>query len=434
MKFMSAYVKVTLGFEHRLESFFARLGTICARHPWRVLLCCTLFTFASLAGVLRFRFEDRPTHLWAIDGSKAAENQVFFDKFYPRVFRSESLIAVSKSTPKRILNRAALLALLEFITQIQTITMEQNTYRSYCIQNNAGNCIIRSILELWQYNATLIEQTSDIPQYINDRYEAYYQTPDFSVILGNAQTTMVNGTITLLTAEAISVTMVMKQEDELRDFDKKFITMARAYRNDVINVVFFASYSIILEFARSTLKTMPMFAASFGLLLLYVSAQLVRFHKPKDGTKKKCCPIFAPNSKIIIGLCGVFSVLISTIIAFCLSLLVGVFLSPISQVVAFLLVGIGVDDLFILVKSFERTQPDWSTEKRLKVAMRTSATTITVTSITDFAAFLVGATIRLPGLVFCFSRESSQLLCYDIVQVYCCIFFIVDFSSLTFAL
>lgn len=59
------------------------------------------------------------------------------------------------------------------------------------------------------------------------------------------------------------------------------------------------------------------------------------------------------------------------------------------------LLGIGVDDMFLLLSGLAETydcKGPLEPEDRIKMTMRTSGVGITITSLTDLLAFLIGAT------------------------------------------
>ena len=76
----------------------------------------------------------------------------------------------------------------------------------------------------------------------------------------------------------------------------------------------------------------------------------------------------------------------------------GVFYSPLMNVLPFLLLGIGVDDAFVIVKAFDRTDETLPPRKRLGLALSSAGASITTTSLTDIGAFLIGTNTSLPAL------------------------------------
>ena len=63
-----------------------------------------------------------------------------------------------------------------------------------------------------------------------------------------------------------------------------------------------------------------------------------------------------------------------------------------------LILGIGVDDMFILLSGLADTSSKDDVETRIGQTMRTSGIAITITSITDVIAFCAGASSAFPSV------------------------------------
>lgn len=94
----------------------------------------------------------------------------------------------------------------------------------------------------------------------------------------------------------------------------------------------------------------------------------------------------------------------------------GVFTSQLSNLVPFLLLGLGVDDAFVLVGEYSRATlatPGASVEERVVAAVRHGGVSILITSVTDALAFLVGSSTLLPALQsFCIYAGMGILFCF----------------------
>ena len=120
----------------------------------------------------------------------------------------------------------------------------------------------------------------------------------------------------------------------------------------------------------------------------------------------------------------------------------GVVFISIHMVLPFIIVGIGVDDMFIIVAAFDAQDDKLPSSERLALALRRCGISITYTSVTDVVAFYLGATSALPAIqVFCLYAATSilfnyvfqitmfsALLCLDAnriqagkVDVFCCL-------------
>lgn len=91
----------------------------------------------------------------------------------------------------------------------------------------------------------------------------------------------------------------------------------------------------------------------------------------------------------------------------------GVFYGPVHSILPFLLLGIGIDDMFVIVQCWNNLSKDDSKRSlptRVGIAMRHAGVSITITSITDFAAFAVGAsTVNLLFIFFAIAIKNYNL-------------------------
>jgi predicted RND superfamily exporter protein len=74
--------------------------------------------------------------------------------------------------------------------------------------------------------------------------------------------------------------------------------------------------------------------------------------------------------------------------------LLGISYGPVHTALPFLLLGIGVDDMFVILACWENLNPRNSKEslpEKMGRTMQHAGVSITVTTLTDIAAFLVGS-------------------------------------------
>ena len=71
------------------------------------------------------------------------------------------------------------------------------------------------------------------------------------------------------------------------------------------------------------------------------------------------------------------------------------------NVLPFLMLGIGIDDMFVLVQSYENLTKEelkLSLEDRFGRALSHAGMAVSVTSVTNIVAFMLGATTVIPAL------------------------------------
>ncbi len=122
------------------------------------------------------------------------------------------------------------------------------------------------------------------------------------------------------------------------------------------------------------------------------------------------------EQRVFLSLMGMVVIGFSIASSFGLCFYMNIFYADIHPVIPFLLLGIGVDDMFVIVQSLENLSAE---EKALPVPQRVGLTmkhagvSITVTSLTDMAAFLIGSTTLLPILrTFCLFCAMGVLMLY----------------------
>jgi len=123
-----------------------------------------------------------------------------------------------------------------------------------------------------------------------------------------------------------------------------------------------------------------------------------------------CSPIhFRSGAAAIAIFCVILSYLASSGLAFYM----GLKITGVHNLLPFLLIGIGVDDMFIIAYSIDQTEPTLPCNERIRVALTHSGTSITITSITNSVAFFLGAFTQLEALrSFCIFAGLGVLFLY----------------------
>jgi len=80
---------------------------------------------------------------------------------------------------------------------------------------------------------------------------------------------------------------------------------------------------------------------------------------------------------------------------------------PVNKILPFMLLGIGIDDMFVIIQCWNNLYPSTLTKQsklslpeRMGNAMKHAGVSITVTSLTDIAAFGVGASTVIRNILW----------------------------------
>lgn len=119
------------------------------------------------------------------------------------------------------------------------------------------------------------------------------------------------------------------------------------------------------------------------------------------------------HSGFFVGIAGILIVCCSVVCAIGLTTYLGYGLSLISsEVLPFLILAIGVDNMFIITTAFRRAEGE-ATDKRLGKALKEIGPSITSAAFCEMLAFIVGVLTKAPALiVFCLIATIAVLFDY----------------------
>lgn len=172
------------------------------------------------------------------------------------------------------------------------------------------------------------------------------------------------------------------------------------------------------DIAGSTiLGDVGVMAIGYMIVFVYVSLMLGKFN--------------ALEQRSTLAVTGFLGVIMGIIVSYGLCSAFGLFFGPMHSVLPFLLLGIGIDDMFVIVQSWDtleaarQKQNDLSLAERMGEALSQSGVAITITSVTDIIAFAIGGTTILPALSsFCIYASVGIVAIY----FFQCTFFVACMS------
>lgn len=139
-------------------------------------------------------------------------------------------------------------------------------------------------------------------------------------------------------------------------------------------------------------------AAGYIAMLCFASLSLFRYN---DLT-----------SRVTVGFMGVVLVVISVVASFGVCGIFGIPITPSQlQVLPFLALGLGVDDMFVLAFAFRYSHKQ-NTETMLATVMREAGASISLTSLCNMIVFAIGASMPLPAVSY-FSLAAMVVVIFN---------------------
>lgn len=127
----------------------------------------------------------------------------------------------------------------------------------------------------------------------------------------------------------------------------------------------------------------PKFVGTCAILFTFSFLVSVVLRKHRTG---QVMPDWV-RSKPLVAAAGLMTPIMATVTSFGLILWCGFLYNAIVNVSPFLILCIGIDDLFIMCAEWHRTNPQHSPEKRIGKTLSEAAVAISITSLTDIVSY-----------------------------------------------
>lgn len=393
-----------------IERFFQRTGSFIGNRPWWLMLASIVVLVICLVGLTQFEEENRGEKLWVPGGTQAQEDKDFVEDNYLKFARFQQVLLSRIPRGDNVLTREAFDKLLELHNKVIAVEAENPlakdnntevatlTYENLCFQRG-GQCFQVNILASFDFSAENWSDTPTILDRLNSGNLTTATGEPFEVrqALGGIEEDA-NGNI--LSAKALAISYYIQNNEIIKDNDyddpkgeaweEEFLDLledeAKAAELENFAMDRFATRSFEDEFGDAISGDLVILNVAIILLLTYTVVMLSRWSKGCVG------------SRIFLAVGGFISIGMAIGAALGLGSGLGLFYSPLMSVFPFLILGIGVDDVFVLVNAFDQTSKEFPVAMRISKALGVSGSSIVVTSITDFFAFLIGSNTSLPAL------------------------------------
>nr|XP_022905229.1 patched domain-containing protein 3 [Onthophagus taurus] len=392
-----------------LNKAFFRLGLFVGKHPGYFIIVPVLVTLLCVTGFQRIKYNIDPEYLFSpINGDGKHERAVvekLFSVNYTSQFnvaritragRFGRVIVTSNDGNKNMLRMEIWKELRRLDEIIQNTTVyfddEYYTYQDICAK--WGNeCFKNDILNLDNVLEDVIkgELNLTFPLMLNP---VTWDTHVFPLYFGGTQLNE-DGFI----RSVPSVQLVYFANVDTKKLDAKggaweevFLKIVQKEQNagtfKHIRIALFASKTLDHELEKNTRSVIPYFSSTFIIMAIF--------------SVVTCMMADWVRSKPWLGLLGNISATMATLSAFGLCMYIGVDFIGINLAAPFLMIGIGIDDTFVMLAAWRRTSIKDGVPRRMAQMLSEAAVSITITSITDMVSFFIGVFSPFPSVtIFC---------------------------------
>lgn len=450
-----------------LNRIFRKWALFCAQYATLVILFGLAAVTLSCVGLTKLQVITDPVNLWSSENSQAHQEKTYFEKTFGPFYRVEQVIIYPQTDAKPWMpskddsNRTfstvfqsdflmSALKLQKEILQLEVIYEDKPVKLiDVCVQPMGNNlCAVQSPLDWFQGNEKnfhlnssltlpsdgnelIISKNTTPPEYLkhfmtcfNNPFSLqdkdYYKLPCTGPYGGPIYPHIGLGGYPsnfYWQANSLVITIPLKNDHSVevnrvaKAWEKKFIELLTDYQDPNLKLRFYSERSIEDEIDRQSQSDIFTIAISYLVMFVYVAISLGRSTNFKT---------FFIESRIVLGLGGILIVLASVLSSIGILSFFGAKATLIIiEVIPFLVLAVGVDNIFILVQALQRSnhmpnQVDSTVEERISNVVGEIAPSLLLASLSESACFLIGTLTPMPA-VRIFAMTASLALILDFI-------------------
>jgi Niemann-Pick C1 protein len=418
------------------DKAFGKLGKACAEFPGLTITICLVIVGLMSIGWVRFSVERDPVRLWVSPTSDAAMEKEFFDQNFGPFFRAEQAFlvndtAVAQGENGTVLSYDTLSWWFDVEARINRLKSPSGISLSdVCFKPIGNACVVQSISGYFQGDIRNLpksrwaEELQDCATTPVNCLPEFQQPLNPKMVLGEYDGKVLDSKAIITTWVVNNYAEGTKELEKAMDFenvlkstllDAQLEAKARGLR-----LSFSTEVSLEQELNKSTNTDAKIVVISYIVMFLYASMALGSTSLGLRSIMNDPASALV-QSKFMLGISGIVIVLMSV------SASVGIFSAfgvkvtlIIAEVIPFLVLAVGVDNIFLIVHEFERVNlnyPEGSISARMSKALGRMGPSILLSATTETVAFALGAAVGMPAVRNFATYAAGAVFINAILQV-----------------
>ena len=367
-----------------ISFLFGKAGKWIAKHPWWVILVTHVLVMFFATGFIFINVEKNTTELYNPQNSQAERDLDRANTYFSLKFRREMIILKPKKQhPQGVLTKQCFLDAL----QLHLAVVSLQGYRENCMKDLVRNhCIVITPLELFQFQSTHLTNITAwlTSAYTNQSYLMSNGRPvsyNFPAIFGTSLKFKRGAVESADVIQMIYVTkepVNKKEYQSVLKFEQAFLDAVLKMKSQLkfVDVFYSSARSIDDAVNESSISDINLFLITLLFMIIFACLASGNIVDPTQGhalLATSC--VIAVSYGIICGL-G-------------FGMWIGIPFVSIVGFLPFLILGVGLDDMFIIVNEFDRLPRSLSVVRCVSTVMTNIGSSITMTTLTTLAAYLI---------------------------------------------
>lgn len=387
-----------------LQSLFYRLGYSCAEYPYGTVGICFLLVGLLSLGWIRFSIETDPVRLWVSPDSVTAQEKDFFDTTFGPFYRTQQLFLVNATSPQTsVVSYENLKWWFELEDQISSLTVEGIALEDVCLQPTGDACVIQSVTGYWRGASHPLTEESYAHYLESCAAQPVTCLPPFqqplkpNTILGGYEDGVLQSKAlvsSIVLENSLNTSRIARAAVWENELKLTLLEAQKTARTRGLALSFSTEVSLEQELNKSTNTDAKIVAISYLVMFLYASLAL--------GGNVFRGRRSLVESKFSLGFFGILIVLLSILASVGLFSLFRIKVTLIiAEVIPFLVLAVGVDNIFLICHEFGRINVRYAEktiEERVATTMSHIGPSILLTALSETVAFALGSAVGMPAV------------------------------------
>ena len=416
-----------------LDRAFSKLGRFCARYPGITIGTNVVLIALLSLGWMKFEVELDPVKLWVSPDSEAAQEKAFFDDNFGPFYRTQQVFLVNDSAPHaRILSQDTLSWWFGIEDELSRLKGReyQLSLDDICFKPTGEACVVESVSG-WFQNADVRDWEYQIGYCAEHPGDQECLPPSMNPLAPGRVLGGYHGIKNITAAQTMIVTWVVNNDKPGSEVEKRAADWEDALKDSLLKIQteakerglrmsFNTEVSLEQELNKSTNTDAKIVVISYVVMFIYASLALGSTSMSLKGLLNNPANALV-QSKFTLGMLGIVIVLMSVSGSVGLFSAAGVKVTLIiAEVIPFLVLAVGVDNIFLIVHEFERvnvSHPDEEIDDRIAKALGRMGPSILLSASTETIAFAMGAFVGMPAVKNFAAYAAGAVLINALLQV-----------------
>ncbi|KAL6104157.1 ptchd3 [Pungitius sinensis] len=395
--------------ERPLCMCYEMMGHIIGSHPWWFLIAPLIISAGLGSGF--YLLEDRMSNnieeqFTPVDGPAKLERQYIQETFpknnsafsRSRLSTDGSYATLIATSGRNILTMESLQYILDLDLKVRSMIVyfenRSFEYADVCAEV-MGSCTSSDILDIIQYSADNIGTVNLTYPW----YDSGFRNVPLFLSLGSVK--LYEGSSLVESAKAIQIHYYLREDNQRRTelWLESFINLFANKSSTSIQVSYSTSMSMQWEFMKSPSSVIYLFSITYATAITFSIIS--------------CWRLDNVRTKVWVASCGALATGLAVLSGFGALLLLDQPFVMTAASCPFMILGVGLDDMFIMISCWQRTRVLDGVPKRLADTYKGAAVSISITTATDALALFLGCGSPFGSVrSFCLYSGVSICFCY----------------------